>query len=68
MFRTNLRQLGTTAVSVAVLMTMALIAPDTAFAELRRLYEDDDRVHVPGTVFNAVLNRNEALNAMSAGG
>lgn len=33
MFRINLRQLGTTAVSVAALMTMALIAPGAAFAQ-----------------------------------
>ena len=43
-------------------------APDQSFAELRRLYEEDDRLYVPGTVFNAVLDRPEALNAMSAGG
>jgi hypothetical protein len=36
-------------------------APDTAFAELRRLYEDDKDLRVPGTVFNAVLNRTEAI-------
>src|SRR4029434_8397358 len=33
MFRIKLRQLGTTAVSVAALMTMALIAPGAAFAQ-----------------------------------
>ena len=33
MFRINLRQLGTTAVSAAALMTMALIAPGAAFAQ-----------------------------------
>ena len=33
MFRIHLRQLGTTAVSVAALMTMALIAPGAAFAQ-----------------------------------
>jgi hypothetical protein len=36
-------------------------SPDTAFAELRRLYESDDRLRVPATVFNAVLNRPEAM-------
>jgi hypothetical protein len=36
-------------------------APDSSFAELRRLYEGDDRVRVPATVFNAVLNRPEAI-------
>ena len=33
MFRIHLRQLGTTAVSVVALMTMALIAPGAAFAQ-----------------------------------
>ena len=36
-------------------------APDAAFAELRRLYEGDEALRVPGTVFNAVLNRPEAI-------
>jgi hypothetical protein len=36
-------------------------APDFAFTELRRLYQVDDRVHVPATVFNALLNRPESL-------
>jgi len=36
-------------------------APDASFAELRALYEEDDRLHVPATVFNAVLNRPEAM-------
>jgi hypothetical protein len=36
-------------------------APDSSFAELRRLYDKDDRLHVPATVFNAVLNRPEAI-------
>jgi hypothetical protein len=35
--------------------------PDSSFAELRRLYEGDDRLRVPATVFNAVLNRPEAI-------
>lgn len=33
--------------------------PDQSFEELRRLYEEDDRVRVPQTVFNAILNRPE---------
>jgi hypothetical protein len=33
--------------------------PDTSFEELRVLYEDDDRLCVPTTVFNALLNRQE---------
>ena len=33
MFRISLRLLGTTAVSVATFMTMALIAPSAAFAQ-----------------------------------
>ena len=36
-------------------------APDAAFAELRRLYEDDKDLRVPGIVFNAVLNCTEAI-------
>jgi len=36
-------------------------APDASFAELRTPYESDDRLPVPATVFNAVLNRPEAV-------
>jgi hypothetical protein len=36
-------------------------APDTAFTELYRLYESDDRLRVPAIVFNAVLNRPETI-------
>lgn len=36
-------------------------APDPSFAELRRLYEDDARLRVPAIVFNARLNRPEAM-------
>jgi hypothetical protein len=35
--------------------------PDASFEELRALYEDDDRLRVPTTVFNAVLNRHEVV-------
>src|SRR5262249_38984508 len=35
--------------------------PDAFLEELRRLYESEDRLRVPGTVFNAVLNRPEAV-------
>jgi hypothetical protein len=35
--------------------------PDAAFEELRKLYESDDGLRVPPTVFNAVLNRPEAI-------
>ena len=35
--------------------------PDASFDELRKLYEADDRLRVPGTVFNAALNRPEAI-------
>ena len=34
--------------------------PDASFEELRRLYQRDDRVRVPPTVFNALLNRPES--------
>jgi hypothetical protein len=36
-------------------------APDAAFAELRQLYESDDRLRVPPTVFNAVRQRPETV-------
>ncbi len=35
--------------------------PDASFTELRNLYEKDDRVRVPPTVFNALLNRPETI-------
>jgi hypothetical protein len=35
--------------------------PDETFAELRAVYDGDDRLRVPPTVFNAVLNREEAV-------
>ncbi|HET6620809.1 MAG TPA: transglutaminase domain-containing protein [Dongiaceae bacterium] len=35
--------------------------PDRSFARLRAVHDDDDRVRVPAAVFNAVLNRPEAL-------
>ena len=38
-------------------------APDRAFPELRKLYEGDGRLRVPSTVFNAVLNRPEAIGS-----
>jgi hypothetical protein len=36
-------------------------APDASIAELRARYEGDDRLRVPATVFNAVLNRTETI-------
>ncbi len=36
-------------------------APDASFAELRALYEGDERLRVPATVFNALLNRPERI-------
>jgi hypothetical protein len=36
-------------------------APDAALTEPRRLYKGDDRLRVPGTVFNAWLKRPEAV-------
>ena len=35
--------------------------PDTAFAELRQLCRDDDRLRVPPAVRNAIRDRDEAL-------
>ena len=36
--------------------------PDRTFAELRRHYDEDDRLRVPSTVFNALNRRPEAIN------
>ena len=36
-------------------------APNASFEELRKLHESDDRLRVPPTVFNGVLNRPEAI-------
>jgi hypothetical protein len=35
--------------------------PDASFEELRQLYEEDDRLRVPATVFNVKLNRPETM-------
>jgi hypothetical protein len=35
--------------------------PDASFDELRKLYAEDDRLCVPETVFNSLLNRQESL-------
>lgn len=43
------------------LATMTL-NPGNAFEELRRHYQNDDRLHVPQTVFNAITNKPEAIN------
>jgi hypothetical protein len=37
--------------------------PDASFDELRQVYESDERLRVPKTVFNAVLQRPEAVEA-----
>jgi hypothetical protein len=36
-------------------------APDASFDELRALYQADERLRVPTTVFNAVLNQTEVI-------
>ena len=41
--------------------------PDAAFAELTAAYADDSRLHVPATVYNAVLNRRELVLAEDRG-
>lgn len=38
-------------------LAMLTADPDTNFAELRKLYNSGDQIRVPGTVFNAVLQR-----------
>jgi hypothetical protein len=35
--------------------------PDGSFDELRRRYDDDERLRVPAIVFNSLLNRAEAV-------
>jgi hypothetical protein len=35
--------------------------PDSSFEELHGLYNQDDRIHVPETVFNAVLNEPQRI-------
>jgi len=35
--------------------------PDESFEKLRRIYQDDERLRVPATVFNALLNRPEEI-------
>ena len=37
------------------------LAPDSSFAELRSLYESDDRLRVPPVVFNALHNASETV-------
>ena len=37
--------------------------PDKSFESLRALYEQDERIKVPGAVFNSLLNRTEAVAA-----
>jgi hypothetical protein len=37
-------------------------APDASFEELRTLYDGDDRVLMPATVFNALLSRLEVVD------
>lgn len=36
-------------------------SPDASFAELHKLYESDNRLGVPATVFNSVLNCSETI-------
>ena len=42
--------------------------PDRTFAELRRHYDEDDRLRVPSTVFNALNRRPEAINRLTHSG
>ena len=37
--------------------------PDTAFGEIRTLYDHDDRLRVPAVVHNALLNRKETVRS-----
>jgi Transglutaminase-like superfamily len=40
--------------------------PDGAFTDVRRRYKEDDRLRVPATVFNALNERREAIDARPA--
>jgi hypothetical protein len=40
--------------------------PDDAFADLQQRYEADDNLRVPSTVFNALTERREAIDATTA--
>jgi hypothetical protein len=41
-------------------------APDESFEELGRLYDSDDRLRVPATVFNSVLHQPETVSILNA--
>jgi hypothetical protein len=41
--------------------------PDAAFSELAAMYTADDRLRVPATVYNAILNRSEPVLADARG-
>lgn len=53
-------QPGTDALAFFDRLAALTQTPDASFAELRALY-DDDRLRVPTTVCNAVLNRPEVV-------
>ena len=36
--------------------------PDNSFSKVRRRYDEDGRLHVPATVFNALNQRREAID------
>lgn len=42
-------------------LAASLRSPDDSFVELRSLYEGNDRLYVPATVFNGVLNRLDTI-------
>jgi hypothetical protein len=42
--------------------------PENTFAELRRSYDEDDRLRVPPIVFNALNQRPEAINRLTHSG
>jgi hypothetical protein len=42
-------------------LAMLTREPDASFEDLLKLYEEDDRLRVPNTVFNAELNKSQSL-------
>ncbi len=54
-------QLGTDQLALFDRLAALTLEPDASFAELTALYESDQRLRVPPTVFNLLLNRPEAV-------
>ena len=57
------RQLGDDELAFFDRLAATLSSLDASFEELRALYRDDERLRVPGTVFNALRQRMEPVGA-----